>query len=332
MKTRKASKSERWLGTGILIILVIAGLLVWAQQKQLNPAVVAMRAEDSLAPESAALSTNLLEPIPSGLAVMTPVERFNADTLYEKINGQAELYLSSGFVDLTCQRFVAADNPDLWLETFVYNMGTDRNSFAVYSRQRRDAAQSVESLPIAYRTPNALFASHGALYIEIISAVSSEQADAAMHAIATGLTQATPKPGKTITGLDWFPPQGRNPDSLTIISANAFGFEKLDQVTTVTYSLNNTEVTAFVSQRPSKEDARALADEFRNFLLTYGGRPLDSESALPGAHVIEIMETFDIIFTVDFYFAGVHEALDQAVAIDLAKRLQETLKGTVDEQ
>jgi hypothetical protein len=332
MKTRKASKHERWLGTGILIILVVTGFQVWTQQQQFNPAVVAMRPEDPQALESTAVSTNLLEPIPSGLVVMTPMERFTADTLYEKINGQAELYLSSGFVGLTCQRFVSADNPELWLETFVYNMGTERNSFAVYSRQRRDAAQPVEGLPLAYRTPNALFASHGALYIEIISAVSSEEADAAMYAIVTGLTQATPAPGKTIIGLDWFPLEGRNPDSLTILSANAFGFAKLDQVTTVTYSFNGTEVTAFVSPRPSKADALVLADAFRNFLLTYGGRSLESEPALPGAHVIEIMDTFDIIFTVGPYFAGVHEALDRATATDLAKRLQATLKETVDGQ
>ena len=53
---------------------------------------------------------------------------------------------------------------------------------------------------------------------------------------------------------------------------------------------------------------------------------------MPGAHVIEIMDTFDIIFTVGPYFAGVHESLDRAIATDLAMRLQATLKETVDGQ
>jgi hypothetical protein len=44
------------------------------------------------------------------------------------------------------------------------------------------------------------------------------------------------------------------------------------------------------------------------------------------------MDTFDIIFTVGPYLAGVHEALDRAVATDLAKRLQATLEETVDGQ
>ena len=326
MKARKASQRERLPGTGILAILLITVLWVWMQQAAINPAVVAMRPDIRTAAESATPSADLLATLPPGLTVMTPAERFDADNLYEKINGQAELYLSSGFVGLTSQRLVSTENPELWLEVFVYDMGSDRNAFAVYSRQRRDTSQPVPGLSLAYRTPNALFVSYGALYIEIVAAVSSEQADAAMQAIAASLTQAAPQPGNALIGMDWFPPDGRDPNSLTIISANAFGFEKLNQVTTVTYSLNDAEVTAFVSQRPTQAAAQHLADEFKAFLLAYGGRLLEAEPGLPAAYSIEIMDTYDIIFTVGPYLAGVHEAWDRATAVELAQRLQKSLK------
>ncbi len=112
-----------------------------------------------------------------------------------------------------------------------------------------------------------------------------------------------------------------------MIPANAFGFEMLDRVVTVAYVLDGNEVTAFVSQRPTEQAAQALAEAFGTFLLTYGGRALDPEPSLPEAQVIEIMDTFDIVFTVGPFVAGVHEAMDRSTAVDLALRLAQTLKG-----
>jgi hypothetical protein len=331
MKTlnRKASKREAWLGAGLLVLLVLIGLQVWRQQHQFNPAVRALRPE---AQEAAGLSSapaNLLAKLPAGLNVMTPMERFGPDNLYEKIDGQAELYLSAGFVELRCQRLVAKDTPDLWLEAFVYDMGTDLNAFAVYSRQRRENARPVAGRRLAYQTENALFAVHGALYIEIIAAASSERADQMLQAVAAGLIQTGAAAETPSMGLEWFPPDGRDPESLTVMPDDAFGFAELDRVVTVTYTLNGSEMTAFVSRRPTDQAARVLADAYGAFLVTYGGTVRAPEASLPSGQVIEIMDTFDIVFTVGPFVAGVHEAPDRSSAAELALRLNQTLKGIV---
>jgi hypothetical protein len=52
---------------------------------------------------SAQLST--LVSLPENLSEMTPLENFTPETLYEKINGQADLYLASGFLQLKSQRY-----------------------------------------------------------------------------------------------------------------------------------------------------------------------------------------------------------------------------------
>lgn len=326
MKTihRKAGKREVFLGVGILAILALIGLRVWWQQDQFNPSVIALRSETHVAKDLPKAPADLLDKLPAGLSVMTPAERFDPESLYEKINGQAELYLSAGFVGLTSQRLVATDGPDLWLEIFVYDMGTGLNAFAVYSSQRREDAQPVAGMPQAYRTDNALFAAHGSLYIEIIA---SQQADQMMSAVAASLMETRPVSEATSIGLEWFPPTGRDPDSLTVIPANAFGFEKMDRVVTVTYTLDGIEVTAFVSQRPTAQAAQALTEAFKTFLETYGGQTLDPEPSLPAAHVIEIMDTFDIVFAIGPFVAGVHEAMDRPTAVSLALHLEQILKG-----
>ncbi|MCK5196623.1 MAG: hypothetical protein KAQ71_22615, partial [Desulfobulbaceae bacterium] len=61
--------------------------------------------------------------IPQSLKPLNSPEVFGPDNLYEKINGQAELYLSAGFVHLKSQWFAEAENPDSLFEVYIYHMG-----------------------------------------------------------------------------------------------------------------------------------------------------------------------------------------------------------------
>jgi hypothetical protein len=327
----KAGKGETWLSVGVLVVLLAIGSGIWWQQYRLSPAVIAFRPAVQVSGTSAAHRAGLIDTLPPGLIPLTPVERFNPETLYEKIDGQAELYLSAGFVGLACQRFRGSDDADFWLEAFVYDMGNDLNAFAVFSSQRREDALPVEGLPTAYRTENALFVAHGPYYIEIIASVPSELAVETMHAIAVNLTAGRPAARPTGMGLEWFPPAALEPQSLAVIPADAFGLERFDRVMTVRYVLDGNAVTAFVSKRDTPQDARTLADAFQSLLLKYGGRALDPGPGLAEARMVEIMDTFDVVFTIGPFVAGVHEAQDRSTAEDLARRMVQTLKGVVRE-
>ena len=65
-------------------------------------------------------------PLPQGLKPLTAPETFKADTLSDKIDGKAELYLSAGFNRLFSQRFRDEKASDLWIEAFVYDMGNGK--------------------------------------------------------------------------------------------------------------------------------------------------------------------------------------------------------------
>ena len=102
---------------------------------------------------------DLQDYLPEGMVILTPVESFGPESLSEKIDGKAELYLSAGFLSLRSQRFVETGKPERWLEVFVYNMGSMRNAFSVYSTQRRADAEDLAFTPFAYQTANACFLS-----------------------------------------------------------------------------------------------------------------------------------------------------------------------------
>jgi hypothetical protein len=79
---------------------------------------------------------------PAGFEVRAGPERYGADTLYEKINGKADLYVSAGFVQLQTWRFAGAAGP--WLELFLYEMSNETAAFSVFSTQRRPDAEALD--------------------------------------------------------------------------------------------------------------------------------------------------------------------------------------------
>jgi len=79
------------------------------------------------------------------------------------------------------------DKPESWLELFLYDMGTMRNAFAVFTAQRRVDGRKIDLTPLAYGTANVSFFVHGRHYIEIVSA--AENAPPVMTTLAEELVR-----------------------------------------------------------------------------------------------------------------------------------------------
>ena len=171
-------RSEMRVSLLILLLLAVIAVGVWRQQHRYNPAVLALNASAGTTARPPKGSTEKPPPsivsIPADFIPMTPAESFGPETLSNKIDGKAEMYLSSGFVSLRSQRFASNSRSGSWMEMFVYDMGSPANAFSVFSAQRRDDAAPVDLTSHAYGTANALFLVHGSYYLEIVASDSSK--------------------------------------------------------------------------------------------------------------------------------------------------------------
>jgi len=302
MKTaahKKPGKIETRLSMVFMALIVIIGIGVFMRQYQINPAVLALRPEarqQSQHPNEAPQA--LIDTRASEILPFSPPERFDPDTLYEKINGRADLYLSSGFVSLETQRFTPDPASGRWVELFVYDMGSPENAFSVFSTQRRNDARSDDIATHAYRTDNALFMVHANLYLELIGTDASASLQESMDVLARAFIGAQ---GGAATegapGVDLFPLDGLQPNTLQLITANAFGLEQLDRIFTADYLINDTRMTAFVSQRSDAAAAAELADNYQRSLLTYGATVIEDPVAVQDAAVLQVFDTYEIIFS-----------------------------------
>jgi hypothetical protein len=327
----KPHRTETLLGLAILSVLTLIGAILFASQYRTNAAVGVYLGRQSAEPSgslpSAGGATSLVE-LPAGLVPLTPPESFDRTTLSDKIDGKAELYLSAGFRSLQSQRFQDSTGTVPWMEIFIYDMAEHANAFAVFSSQQRQDAQSAGLGRYSYRTANALYLVHGPYYIEMIAAEAVDGAMTIMQAVAAGFIDTHPVADAAIAEPTLFPPDGLDSDSVTLIAADAFGFQRLDRVYVAEYRRGENLQTAFVSHRPAPGDAAALAEAYRDFLVRFGGTvvPLDSAGDRAAPAVIEILGTYEIVFSIGPYLAGIHEAAALKPALQLAEALRHRIE------
>jgi len=276
----------------------------------------------------AEISTARIKP-PDGFRVSGAPEIYGPDTLYQKINGQAEFYLSAGFISLESQWYEAVDDADTIIEINLYHMGDLINAFSVFSLQRRDTAQTIDVAPFAYQTDNTIYMVHGSYYVEILSTMPSGTHNSMLKQLAERFIRDTPVEKKNLHLLSVFPPENLVKGSASIIARDAFGFDLLDNVFTVAYDADAGRSTAYVSKRKTAEEARVLASKLHSFFAQYGGRSIETGIGVEGAQMIEIMGTFEVMFSFGEYFAGVHEAPDRKQAEKVAVLLAGSLKKII---
>jgi hypothetical protein len=94
------------------------------------------------APSATAASDSLLSALPAGgfadgWVMEEKPALFSEDTLFNHINGEAELYLPYGFDRLAAARYVKTGSAGLELAVDVYRMGSLLDAFGIWSNYRK---------------------------------------------------------------------------------------------------------------------------------------------------------------------------------------------------
>jgi hypothetical protein len=317
----------------IIILLFLAGIAagVYHRQFSFNPAVLVATAAASAAPKPAASAPGeSLPTLPPELSALSAPETFTTDNLYDKIDGKAELYTTAGFVGMQSQRLALKATNDVWMEWFVYDMGTLPQAFSVFSLQRRADGQPMDFTPFAYQCQNALFFVCGRYYVEAVTAMPTDAMMAAMRAMARQFVAAHPPGEMRIPELNLFPPENLEPNSQNLQVVNAFGFDQFTNVFTAKYSVpagaTNIEVQVFFELTKSPAAAAALRNAWRSFLLANGGKEIESGNATALGKPINFMDSIEIAFSQGNAVAGVHAAPDASTAAKIAQELADGLR------
>lgn len=365
-KAMRPGLIETWIGLTILFILILIFTGVFLKQFRFNPAVdhiddvrvdeaaqtkeikspIPLLNEKTLATKvlekaqtkevkSAILVLNentlrndLLEQaaLPHGIKAMGEKESFNRETLSDKIDGKAEMYLQAGFVSLQCRRFVRESDEQAWMEIFLYDMEAMRNAFAAFSLQMREDAEKLDVAEFAYKTQNAVYFLHGKYYVELISSLANEEMIAIMLQWTKSFMQTVVAGREKIPEIELFPPENLVKSSITLQPTSAFGCEHFDDIFSASYKIDETTSTVFLSLRKNPREAQEMATRYREFLMANGGVADTLAISIPEVRAVNLFNTWEVIFTHKNLVAGVHQVENKAMAEKLAIILQKIME------
>jgi len=329
----KVSTSQRLTGYAILALLGLIAVWLLIQQSRFNPAViVALRTPQlpgklQAATAQAQSALAALLPEVSGFTPLAPVESYSRDTLSDKIDGKAELYLSAGFKEMVCRMFSLGESGSTHVDVYLYDMGSAPNAYAVFSGQRRPNSPSILLTANAYATTNALFFSQGQYYVEIVADRASESLRNSLETYAAALLAKLPSPGESKSETALFPKECLILDTLRLCPTDTFGLEGFNNVLTGEYSLKSGKATAFIATRETPEQAQAGAQRYLDFLAANGYQKVATPASPTNMKALALDNSFEIVFVQGRILAGVHDATSLATAVELADKLQTALQG-----
>ena len=262
--------------------------------------------------------------MPKGFKNISKEEIYNAENLYEKINGKAPLYTENGFKSLICQRFTSLSDENLIFEVYLFEMDTARNAFAVYSVQKRAGATDIACESFCYKTDNSVYFCSGRFYCEMVGFVQSPDLVKAMEDAAVNFISGN-KSDTQIEELELFPKENFIAGSVKFYPSDAFGYDGFKDIFSCHYEIQGERLTAFLSKSQTATQAKEMADGYFKFVTDNGGTVKKAQNEILNGKVVDFYDTTEIIFSVGNFMGGIHEAEDQQAAENIAKNLLENL-------
>lgn len=225
---------------------------------------------------------------------------FPESSMYEKINGKAELYQEFGVVGLLTGTWQQGEHQ--W-DMYLYYMKNARAATGVFLVERPDQYQPIPSAEQAYGTDGAHVSAFGNYYLQLLS-VSPHGDPQSVMGLADGIVEARKEAVVIDTGdgADKFglPDDGQLPDSRSVYTSNAFGYQSLGNVLCAAYEVDGTTAVWFTAGGGTD----ALSG-YANELSRFGGEDIFS---LDGAVGGKMFGSWELAAVIGGDLVGVREA------------------------
>jgi hypothetical protein len=260
-----------------------------------------------------------------GWALYDTVLRFTPDSLYEQINGRAELYLSYDVLSLTYAAFDHATDPGLSIGFSIYDMGNPLDAFGIYSVERSPGEDKIDLGREAYRSNANYYIWQGRYYITAVSTDPGEESGQVGLDWAQQLVASLPDSGETVPGVDLLPETDLITDSVRYFKVDAMGLDFMPNTFTAQYRGEGGPVTVFVSQAASPDAAHRVMNQYREFAERYGRGTDTTTFDDVDFLVCDMGESIDVVATKGNTTCGVTAAADRDQALRQAAEIWHSL-------
>ena len=232
--------------------------------------------------QSAEQAMDKLLPAPAcadGWVMDGKVTLYDKDSLFDRINGESELYFPYGFEKLAYARYESRKDPKIALDADVYAMGSLLDAFGMFANYRRKnstgaaigAEGTISSSQMLFYQDRYLVR----LQVTGATTIGQDVLLACGKAIAQNLPQSTARPKE----LDAFLVPAVVKKSERYIASSLLGYDFFRRGLIADAVLGSDEAQVFLVLEKSTDAARAAFDQYQAYLKTGGNNVRVTESS-----------------------------------------------------
>jgi len=215
----------------------------------------------SRAEQESKQSLQALLPSLEGMVSVESPQTYYPETLFEYINGAAEIYLSYGFIELIVVQYKRSDAAGT-VTVEVYDMGDHRNSFGIYSAERYPDNEVISLGTQGYVEEGALNFLVGCYYVKLLCFDCEDRADEMLQTFAIEIVKRVEERGGFPVLLKAFPSEGRLPNTEKFILKNFMGYRFLHDGYLVNYEVEGLPFDCFLIEGENPDEAREMLNQY----------------------------------------------------------------------
>jgi hypothetical protein len=188
------------------------------------------------------------------------IQTFSPKTLFEYINGDADLYLMYDLQELKSAEYVNEKKASVIVD--VYRHKTPTYAFGIYSQERLSNANIIDIGAQGYIEKNVLNFVSGPYYVKLNSYNTGAGDEEILLNFAKKISGNLGEKGALPSLLSSFPPEGRKNNSEKFISINFLGYAFLHSAFTADYELSGKRFKLFVIEGADGNDCREMVQKY----------------------------------------------------------------------
>lgn len=188
------------------------------------------------------------------------IQTFTPRTLYEYINGAADLYLMYDFQELKVAEYLNEKKASVIID--VYRHKTPTHAFGIYSQERLPNADFIDVGVQGYIEGEILNFIAGPYYVKITSYKIESGGQEVLISFAKKVAENMEEKGVLPALLKSFPPDGKVRNSEKFIAKNFLGYSFLHSAFTADYEFSGVEFKLFVIEVADKSECEGMIRKY----------------------------------------------------------------------
>lgn len=252
---------------------------------------------------------------------------YSPETLYQYIDGEADLYLSYGFQALATLLYYWHSPEDTFVVVDVYDMGTPLNAFGIYSNFRHPEYNFQNIGVEAFVSEYGLRFYKGQYFVDVKLGNFSERCQRAGLVIATEIARRIKSSGEVPKELELLPSDQQKPKTLRYVKSEMLNHGFLPGGVEARYLTSEGEAMGFVVVFDSLQQAVRGFEELKTFYTVTGSMLLIQ--GLPGEVSFAVRTPYHgvlMAFQFSRYIGGVQDIEKPETGMPLLQAIFENLK------